>query len=134
MNLNQITLPVVDLPKAIGFYLKLGFTQIVDSPQYARFMCPDGDSTFSLAVDNSHDTSQTNNRTVIYFEHQKLDELVNQLIDKGIQFEQLPEDLSYLWREATLYDPSGNKIKLFWAGENRKEPPWRVTIKHSEKP
>jgi hypothetical protein len=34
--------------------------------------------------------------------------------------------MSYLWREAVLHDPSGNKIKLYWAGENRLNPPWRV--------
>ncbi|MFT5082732.1 MAG: hypothetical protein ACI9Y1_000762 [Lentisphaeria bacterium] len=65
---------------------------------------------------------------MIYFEHQNLDELVNRLIQKGIVFEQTPEDKAYLWREAVLFDPSGNKIKLFWAGEARKSPPWRVEL------
>ena len=27
---------------------------------------------------------------------------------------------------AYLRDPAGNLICLFWAGENRKNPPWRV--------
>ena len=35
-------------------------------------------------------------------------------------------DMGHLWREAILYDPSRNKIKLYWAGENRLNPPWRV--------
>jgi hypothetical protein len=29
-------------------------------------------------------------------------------------------------REAILCDPSGNMIKVYWAGENRLNPPWRV--------
>ena len=39
---------------------------------------------------------------------------------------QEPTDQHWLWREAILHDPSGNKIKLYWAGENRLNPPWRV--------
>jgi len=123
MNLNQVTLPVSNLPKAINFYLKLGFTQIVDSPHYARFACPEGDSTFSLSLN----TEGFSNRSVIYFEHKKLDSLVEKLKSKGIKFDQEPTDESFLWREAVLHDPSGNKIKLYWAGENRLNPPWRVT-------
>ena len=123
MNLNQVTLPVSNLPKAINFYLKLGFTQIVDSPHYARFACPEGDSTFSLSLN----TEGFSNRSVIYFEHKELDSLVEKLKSKGIKFDQEPTDESFLWREAVLHDPSGNKIKLYWAGENRLNPPWRVT-------
>ena len=48
MNLNQITIPSLDLEKAIPFYEKLGLNLIVKSlPDYARFECPDGNSTFS---------------------------------------------------------------------------------------
>ena len=35
-------------------------------------------------------------------------------------------DQPFLWREAILNDPSGNKIKLYWAGDNRLNPPWRI--------
>ncbi|GIU21711.1 MULTISPECIES: VOC family protein [unclassified Shewanella] len=125
MNLNQVTLPVNNMETSTEFYRALGFIQIVDTPHYARFECPEGDSTFSLSLDNSEFIS----RTVIYFEHEELDNLVNQLKAKGINFEQDPTDESYLWREAVLLDPSGNKIKLYWAGENRLNPPWRVEIR-----
>ena len=63
---------------------------------------------------------------MIYFEHEKLDQKVEELKDKGVVFDQDPTDQSYLWREAILHDPSGNKIKLYWADENRRFPPWRV--------
>ena len=52
--------------------------------------------------------------------------LAESLAAKGVIFEQLPTEQRYLWKEAVLKDPSGNKIKLFWAGENRLSPPWKV--------
>ena len=122
MNLNQVTLPVHDMEKSSRFYRNLGFTQIVDTPHYARFECPEGDSTFSLSLENSKILCGT----VIYFEHEQLDDLCMKLKDKGFIFDQEPTDQNYLWREAVLHDPSGNKIKLYWAGENRINPPWRV--------
>ena len=125
MNLNQVTLPVKQMDEAAEFYLKLGFTQIVDTPHYARFECPEGSATFSLSLE----TEEYTNGTVIYFEHEALDEWVAALQRKGIEFAQMPKDESYLWREAILYDPSGNKIKLYWAGINRLNPPWRVNKK-----
>lgn len=48
MNLNQVTVPSLDLAKSISFYKRLGLKLIVEAlPHYARFVCPDGDSTFS---------------------------------------------------------------------------------------
>lgn len=122
MNLNQVTLPVDDMPKAVAFYQQLGFLLIVDTPHYARFECPEGDATFSLSLSEEN----FSNGAIIYFEHPQLDKWVTQLKNEGIEFDQLPEDMSYLWREAMLRDPAGNKIKLFYAGENRLNPPWRV--------
>ena len=120
--MNQVTLPVKNMDTAVKFYLTLGFTQIVDTPHYARFSCPKGNSTFSLALDES----DYSNGAVIYFETEKLDSLVDELVQKGVVFDQLPTEQRYLWKEAILKDPSGNKIKLFWAGENRLSPPWKV--------
>jgi len=131
MNLNQVTLPVKDMEISTDFYRRLGFLHIVDTPHYARFACPDDGATFSLSLevdlpDNNH------HGAVIYFEHQELDTWVAEIQQRGIQFEQLPTEQSYLWREAMLRDPSGNKIKLYWAGENRLNPPWRVEKKYPE--
>ncbi len=125
MDLNQVTLPVSNMKEATAFYRKMGFLQIVDSPHYARFECPEGTSTFSLALEDS----EVSNRSVIYFEDEELDNLVDELKSKGFKFDQDPSDMSYLWREAILHDPSGNKIKLYWAGENRLYPPWRVELR-----
>jgi catechol 2,3-dioxygenase-like lactoylglutathione lyase family enzyme len=122
VNLNQVTLPASDMDQTTEFYRKMGFLQIVDTPHYARFECIEGESTFSISLD----PSGVKNPSVIYFEHENLDELVSTLKQRGIVFDQDPTDMSYLWREAVLHDPAGNKIKLYWAGEDRLNPPWRV--------
>jgi catechol 2,3-dioxygenase-like lactoylglutathione lyase family enzyme len=122
MNLNQVTLPAHDMDASTAFYRRMGFLQIVDTPHYARFECPDGDATFSLTLDSPDAVGAA----VIYFEHEALDALVTRLKSRGFSFEQDPEDMRYLWREAVLHDPAGNRIKLYWAGENRRNPPWRV--------
>jgi catechol 2,3-dioxygenase-like lactoylglutathione lyase family enzyme len=124
MNLNQITIPSLDLEKSVRFYKTLGLQLIVDAlPRYARFECPDGSSSFSI-----HDVEKLpiGNGITIYFEDDNLDKLVLQLKEKGIIFTSNPEDKSFLWREAHLLDPDGNHIILYHAGKNRKNPPWRI--------
>ncbi|MFN2332951.1 MAG: VOC family protein [Wenzhouxiangellaceae bacterium] len=184
--MNQVTLPVRNMDNATAYYRKLGFIQIVDTPHYARFECPEGDSTFSLslrvrATITSHfriplarrlrlllgreilnvgpatpavslgrrnhiqrTTGRANwevivartlsevefsNGAIIYFESDRLDEWVAELAAIGIEFDQMPTNMRYLWREAVLHDPSGNKIKLYHAGENRRNPPWREGLR-----
>ena len=124
MNLNQITIPSLDVEKAAQFYKILGLQLIVDAlPRYVRFECPDGDATFSI---HKVDNIKAGPGVTIYFEDENLDEWVASLKSKGIIFMTLPEDQSYLWREAKLQDPDGNQLILFRAGENRKNPPWRI--------
>jgi len=124
MNLNQITIPSLDLEKSVEFYKTLGLHLIVDAlPRYARFECPDGDSTFSI---HKVDTLPKGNGITIYFEDDNLDALVSTLQQKGIIIKQIPEDKSWLWREAHLLDLDGNHIILYKAGTNRKNPPWRI--------
>ncbi|HET9277851.1 MAG TPA: VOC family protein [Flavitalea sp.] len=124
MNLNQVTVPVVNVEKSIDFYKKLGLRLIVKSlPHYARFECIEGNSTFSL---HQVDKRQKGEGIWIYFEVQNLDDYVNTLIDKGIVFEELPNDKEWLWREARLKDPDNNQLIVYFAGTNRKNPPWRI--------
>ncbi len=126
MNLNQVTLPVKNMEICTDFYRRLGFLQIVDTRHYARFACPEGGATFSLSLEDQ----DFNNGAVIYFEHEQLDDWVEEIQQRGIEVIQAPTEQRYLWREAIVYDPSGNKLKLFWAGENRLTPPWRVNRKY----
>lgn len=124
MNLNQISIPSLDLTKSIPFYEKLGLKLIVKNlPDYARFECPDGKSTFSI-----HRTENLPKGDVIYvyFECENLDEYVDELIKEGFNFDEKPTDKSWLWREAKLKDVDGNQLILFYAGENRLNPPWRL--------
>ena len=124
MNLNQITVPTLDLEKSIAFYQTLGLQLIVKaSPGYARFVCPEGGSTFSVHL---VEELPQGNGIMIYFECTQLDDKVQELASQGISFDEMPTDQPWLWREARLKDPDGNQIKLFYAGENRLSPPWRL--------
>ena len=67
-----------------------------------------------------------NSDFVVYFETSDLDNVVANLIKQGFNFTQMPTDETWLWREARLNDPDGNVICLYHAGDNRKNPPWRV--------
>ena len=126
MNLNQITVPTLDVERSISFYQTLGLQLIVHSnSHYARFVCRDGDSTFSVQrVENL----PTGNGIKVYFEIKDLDKKVKDLIDKGIQLDELPNDKPWLWREAHLQDPDGNHIVLYHAGKNRLNPPWKLKL------
>ncbi|MDN3666475.1 VOC family protein [Algibacter miyuki] len=124
MNLNQITIPSINVEKAVAFYIILGLKLIVDSiPRYVRFECPDGDATFSI---HQVEKLPQGNGITIYFEDEHLDDWVKKLKKQGIVFTELPNDKPWLWREAHLKDPDGNSIILFYAGENRKNPAWRI--------
>lgn len=124
MNLNQVTVAVTDVPRAIAFYRQLGLQLIVESlPEYARFCCPDGSATFSVSRVERVQPSQS----LIYFECNELDATVQRLQALGVQFSMLPTDQPWLWREAYLSDPDGNPLCLYFAGSNRLDPPWRLT-------
>jgi catechol 2,3-dioxygenase-like lactoylglutathione lyase family enzyme len=125
MNLNQVTIYSTNPTESVEFYQKLGLRLIVDSaPRYVRLECPDGDSTLSIHITENVTNFQN---TVLYFECENLDEEVKRLKGLGLTFEQEPIDQTWLWREAHLKDVDGNKVILFYAGENRKNPPWRVS-------
>ena len=123
MDLNQVTLPCADYEKSVSFYRTLGFRQIVDSPpNYARFECDSG-TTFSLhKVDNLNHTSDI----IVYFEVPNVDSVVQKLKVSGIDIEKEPVDQRWLWREAYLRDPAGNRLRIYHAGDNRRFPPWRL--------
>ena len=122
MNLNQVTIEVSDIPRARDFYQRLGLEMIVSSDHYARFLCPGG-ATFSIHLAEP----MTPGRTGVYFECDDLDDRVVALKASGIVFESDPVDQSWLWREAWMRDPDGNRLCLYFAGENRIDPPWRVS-------
>jgi catechol 2,3-dioxygenase-like lactoylglutathione lyase family enzyme len=128
MNLNQATIYTARPIETAEFFTKLGLILIVDSlPRYARFECPDGDSTLSIQQAETRPVgSVPDNNIVLYFECGDLDGEVTRLKSLGLEFDEDPTDRDWLWRQAYLRDPNGNRICLFHAGENRKNPPWRV--------
>ena len=123
MRLNQVTLAVDDMAAACSFYRRLGLTLIVDSaPRYVRFELPGGE-TLSL----HHEPGWAGaDWPPIYFEYDDLDGECARLESEGLTLLNGPEDKRYGWREADIMDPSGNRIRLFSAGNNRRFPPWRV--------
>jgi len=124
LNLNQITIPSNDVARSADFYLRLGLRLIVDSiPRYCRFECPEGDATFSI-----HQTDEpiSGSGAWIYFEIEDLDVFVDKISHQGFHMETMPEDKNWMWREARLKDPDGHQLILFHAGNNRKNPPWRL--------
>ena len=124
MNLNQVTVPSLEIARAIEFYEILGMHLIVKAlPDYARFELPEGEATFSI---HRVATLPEGSGVVVYFESNRLDTWVAELRQEGIVFDQLPEDKPWLWREAHLRDPDNNNLILFYAGENRKDPPWKL--------
>jgi hypothetical protein len=68
----------------------------------------------------------TGNGVYVYFECEQLDNQIAIFKSRGIKFQSGPEDQSWLWREARLLDPDGNQLILYYAGKNRKNPPWRL--------
>jgi catechol 2,3-dioxygenase-like lactoylglutathione lyase family enzyme len=124
VNFNQITIYTSKMAESVEFYEKLGLRLIVDAlPRYVRFEFPEGGSTLSLHETND---SLNNSSIILYFECENLDTEVERLKNLSLKFDAEPEDKRWLWRESYLKDPNGNVICLFYAGENRQNPPWRV--------
>ena len=131
VRLNHVTIGVGDVEASAGFYARLGLTQIVASyPDYARFVAPEGGTTLSLhrVADSSRVQSVS-----IHFEVDDVDRSVAELKDAGFDFICDPVDQPYLWREAILLDPDGHRIFIYHAGENRLDPPWRLSEADSDR-
>jgi catechol 2,3-dioxygenase-like lactoylglutathione lyase family enzyme len=122
MTLNQITISVSDISVSLAFYQKLGLELIVRYDHYCRLIVPGNQATFSIEKTDKSEPGGT----VIYFECDELDKKVEELKSKGIVFTKDPADQNWLWREAYLKDPDGHTICLYYAGENRLNPPWRL--------
>ena len=120
-HLNQITLGATDYAASVTFYRALGLTQIVDSPDngYARFEADNG-ATLSIHV------GEGTGGAMAYLECADLDARVSALASEGFAIDQMPRDESWGWREARLSDPAGNVLCLYFGGENRRYPPWRI--------
>lgn len=122
MQLNQVIVSVSNITNSVAFYKTLGFQLIVLTDTYARFIIPDNQATFSLHLAENVLPSDT----MLYFECEDVDSTFNQLKNKGIEFIMPVTNQPWLWREAYFNDPDGNKLCIYYAGENRLNPPWRL--------
>ncbi|MXU65837.1 VOC family protein [Oceanomicrobium pacificus] len=123
MDLNQVTIDVAYFKASVDFYLTLGFRLIVSARgEYARFELPSGTSTFSLHLSDAPRVGGT----VLYFEVADVDATHADLKARGIRFDSPPTSESWLWREARFTDPTGHRLCLYHAGDNRRHPPWRL--------
>jgi predicted enzyme related to lactoylglutathione lyase len=129
MNLNQVTIYSNKTVETVEFFEQLGLKRIVDSlPRYARLECPDGDSTLSVQEAETRPVGRVPLQSIVlYFDCPDLDAEYERLTALGLKFTEPPTDRPWLWRQAYLKDPNGNKICLFHAGDNRKNPPWRLS-------
>ena len=128
MNLNQITIKSTDVKRAVEFYGQLGLKLIVDSsPNYVRFECPDGESTFSISHYEKNHQDCGDLSTILYFEVADLQQTYQHLKALGISFTSKPKNQRWLWHEVSLNDPDGHPLKIFSAGHNRRHPPWRLS-------
>jgi hydroxymethylpyrimidine/phosphomethylpyrimidine kinase len=118
--LNQVTVPATDVAASEHFYRMLGLKQIVrSSRRYARFES-EGGATFSIEM------TEERVAPVVYFEVGDLDVVVPFLKGQGVAFAEEPVERPWGWREARLFDPAGNQVCLYQAGEMRRFPPWRI--------
>ncbi len=128
IRLNQVTLSATNMATSVEFYQKLGLRLIVDSaPRYVRLEFPSpptGGEPATLSLHSAPaDWTPQDHAPLIYFELDNIDAFIK---NTGLTPLSSPEDKSYLWREADIVDPAGNRIRLFQAGENRRHPPWRI--------
>lgn len=98
------------------------YAYVASPPKYARFECTSG-TTFSI---EKYSAAIVESQVTIYFEVPDVDAEVDRLRRSGFKFDELPHDKPWLWREAHLHDPAGNRICIFYAGSSRRFPPWRV--------
>jgi catechol 2,3-dioxygenase-like lactoylglutathione lyase family enzyme len=124
VRLDQVTVGATNLDRSEAFYRALGLRVIVKDEHYLRFECPVGASTFSVDLVDSVPEFE---EVTVYFEIDDVDTAYERLQRDGIAFEQPPTDMPWLWREARLRDPDGHRLCIFHGGENRLNPPWRVS-------
>lgn len=130
IRLNQVTLAAKDMAASVLFYQKLGLILIVDSaPRYVRFEFPtppdDGEPATLSLHGVEQDWEPATDWPLVYFELDDLDMFIKTL-ELEPDLLNPPKTQSYLWREADIMDPSGQKVRLYQAGNARRFPPWRI--------
>ena len=84
-------------------------------PQFLDSTAPDFDARFKALLEMKREDAPD------------VDDTVARLEADGVRFDTRPQDQAWLWREALLRDPDGHGWKIYHAGTNRIDPPWRVS-------
>ncbi len=106
----DITLTVSDLKNAIDFYENiLGLTKKYEFADYAGFDC--GGIEIGLKTWGQLENPREG-EPYINFLVDNIEECYNNLVEKGVNFEQPPKDMVWGGRVAFFTDPDGNKLQL----------------------
>jgi catechol 2,3-dioxygenase-like lactoylglutathione lyase family enzyme len=126
MRLSHATLFVSDISRSRDFYLGLGMQLIVDAAHYCRFVASPGGAE-TLSIEHCDGPIRPAAQIGLEFDSaDALDSKVAGLRAQGVAIAEGPLDRSWLWRDARLFDPDGHELMLFFAGDNKLNPPWRV--------
>jgi len=122
MRLNHVLIYVADVGRSLAFYEnELGFVRIEGSGKdgYARLRAPDGEATLGLHQREGEGAVPQHEGIRLYIEVEDLDAACRRFQDRGVEFEQPPQDMPWGWRHAYLRDPDGHELSLYWAGDLR---------------
>jgi catechol 2,3-dioxygenase-like lactoylglutathione lyase family enzyme len=125
LELNHAMIYVAQLDRALAFYRDaLGLQLLETYPDaYARLKSPGGQTTIALHVlEEGMRLDRDTQGIRLYFEIDSLDAFCEELVGRGVTFEQPPADMPWGWRQAYLRDPDGHEISLYHAGEKRFRP------------
>ncbi len=107
-SVSGVTYRVKDLKKTVKFYETLGFTVTKNEPDF-----------FSVRLNwfwinfIVHPHASGSNDQTLYISVDSVDEIYNELSEKGFEFTTEPQDYPSGKREAMLSDPDGNYLVFF---------------------
>jgi len=120
MRLNHLLLWSGDVARSLDFYTgMLNFVRIEAGEGYARLRAPDGETTIGLHTAPEGQRPPWNDGVGLYLEVDDVDGVCRRLAERGVTFDQPPEDMGWGWRHAYLRDPDGHRLSIYHAGEKR---------------
>lgn len=115
MRMKDLVVYVRDVSRSLEFYEgRLGFKTVeLGLPDYATVVDPDGETTICLHRGSSERPATGKDGAWLYIELGGLDTVCEELAGRGVEFEQMPEDMPWGWRHAYLRDPDGQLLSLY---------------------
>ena len=120
MRLNHLLVWSGDVARSLEFYEgMLGFVRIEAADGYARLRAPGGETTIGLHAALEDQRPPWNDGIGLYLEVDDVDDVCRRLAERGVVFDQPPQDMGWGWRHAYLRDPDGHRLSIYHAGEKR---------------